>query len=295
MKKLLVTGASGFLGWNVIQHAMGGWDVVGICLTHSVAIPGTKILRVDITRYQDLKRTVFDIRPDAVIHAAAVSDPNTCEQNPGQTRIVNTDASIHLAGLCAALEIPCLFVSSDLVFSGTDAPYCEDDEPSPVSVYGEQKVLAEKGMRKEWPRTVVCRLPLMYGDPGPAATNFLQLLTRAVLKGQPPRLFIDEYRTPLSGRSAAQGLMIALRVIPPIVHLGGPERISRYEFGCLLADVLGVSRATIIACRQKDVDLPAKRPPDVSLDSGRAIAMGFNPGSVREELEFLRARFGWTP
>ncbi|WP_419655682.1 dTDP-4-dehydrorhamnose reductase [Desulfosarcina variabilis str. Montpellier] len=287
MKKLLVTGASGFLGWHVIHHAMRHWDVYGICLSHPVAISGASILRTDISRYPDLKKCFLDIMPDAVIHTAAISDPNVCEQTPAQTSAINTQASIHLAGLCAEADIPCVFTSTDLVFDGTDAPYTEDDTPCPVNHYGEQKVLAENGMKNVYPSTVICRLPLMFGDPGPVAKNYLQSLIRALSEGPQPKLFIDEYRTPISGRSAAHGLMIALQAQPPIIHLGGPTCISRYEFGCLVADVLGVPRSTIISCRQKDIEMPAKRPPDVCLDSHRANAMGFCPRPIREELECL--------
>ena len=288
---MLVTGASGFLGWNIIQRAKNHWEIFGVCLNHPADISGVKILRTDITRYQELKKIFFDIMPDAVIHTAAISDPNTCQQNPEKSRMINTDAAIHLAGLCAKVDIPFVFTSTDLVFDGTDAPYFEDDEPCPVSLYGEQKVLAENGMKNEFPSTVICRLPLMFGDPGPVAKNFLQPLARALSEGPPPRLFIDEYRTPLSGASAAKGLMMALQAQPPIIHLGGPACISRYEFGCLVANVLGVPRSHIISCRQTDIKMPAKRPLNVCLDSRHADAMGFRPIPIREELEFLLDHF----
>ena len=290
-KRMLVTGASGFLGWNIIQNVKSQWDIFGVCLNHPADIPGVKILRTDITRYQDLKKTFFDILPDAVIHAAALSDPNTCQQNPEKSRMINTEAAIHLAGLCAKVDIPCVFTSTDLVFDGTNAPYVEDDEPCPVCLYGEQKVLAENGMKNAYPSTIVCRLPLMFGDPGPVAKNFLQPLARALSEGPPPKLFIDEYRTPLSGYSAAKGLMIALHAQPPIIHLGGPACISRYEFGCLVADALGVSRSHIISCRQMDIKMSAKRPPNVCLDSRHANAMGFCPKPIRDELDFLFDQF----
>ena len=292
MKRLLVTGASGFLGWHIIQNAGNQWEIFGIYLNHRVDIPGMTLLRTDITDYPELKKTFLTIMPDAVIHAAAVSDPNACEQAPGQSRKVNTEASIHLAGLCADLDIPCVFISSDLVFDGNNAPYCEDDAPAPVNRYGEQKVLAEFGMRRVFPKAVVCRLPLMFGDPGPMATNFLPHLVRNLKTGNRLKLFIDEFRTPLSGRSAAKGLMLALGNSPPIVHIGGEERISRYDFGCLVADMLGVPRDNITPSRQKDMDMPANRPPDVSLDSRRINAMGFCSGSIRGELEHLIIRSG---
>ncbi len=93
LKRLLVTGASGFLGWNIIQTAMDQWEVYGTYLNHAVTVSGAKLFRTDLTRYQDLKQTFLHIMPDAVIHAAAVSETNVCGQHPHQPRTINTDAS----------------------------------------------------------------------------------------------------------------------------------------------------------------------------------------------------------
>lgn len=84
-----------------------------------------------------------------------------------------------------------------------------------------------------------------------------------------------------------RGLLLALEKVSGIIHLGGAERISRFNFGLLMMDVLGLRKAKLIRCRQKDLDLPAPRVPDVSLDSSKAFALGFIPLSLREELERL--------
>jgi dTDP-4-dehydrorhamnose reductase len=73
-----------------------------------------------------------------------------------------------------------------------------------------------------------------------------------------------------------------------MIHLGGPESISRYEFGRLLFETFGLSNARLNPCRQEDVKMPALRPPDVSLDSSKARALGFNPRPLKEEIEVLR-------
>jgi len=82
--------------------------------------------------------------------------------------------------------------------------------------------------------------------------------------------------------------LIALDKLPGIIHLGGPERISRYEFGKLLSETFRFSNARLNPCRQEDLKMPAPRPPDVSLDSSKARALGFNPKSLKEEMEALR-------
>jgi dTDP-4-dehydrorhamnose reductase len=288
MKRLLITGASGFLGWNISQTTKYDWTVWGTYYTHPLTIPHITLAKVDLTLFRDLKQLFDDVKPDAVVHTAGMTDPNLCQQNRALSYNINTQVPINIAGLCSDLDIPCLFTSSDLVFNGLNPPYSEDDEPSPISFYGEQKAMAEASMKDRYPSTVICRMPLMFGDPGPVATSFIQPMLHAIQSNKTINLFTDEFRTPLSGRDAAKGLLIALNKLPGMIHLGGIERISRYEFGKLLCEILGLSNARLNPCRREDLKMPAPRPPDVSLDNSKAIALGFSPKPLREEIEALR-------
>ena len=287
MNRLLVTGASGFLGWNICRLAASSWTVLGVCFSHEVRIPGVGMLRADLTDFRELERVFKEARPDAVIHAAALSNPSTCQSSPARSREINVDASINIAGLCADLQVPCVFTSSDLVFDGLDPPYNEEDPVSPISVYGEHKVMAEEGMMDRYPQTIICRMPLMFGDAGPAAESFIQPMLKSMRSGGELKLFTDEFRTPISARVAARGLFLALSRAAGILHLGGGERISRYDFGVLMMKCFGLSESRLVPCRQRDVATKAPRPPDVSLDSGRAMKMGFEPSTLIEEMKHL--------
>ena len=285
MKKLLVTGASGFLGWNICNMAKREWDIYGTVFSHPIEIDGINVAQIDLTDFKEIKEMFKKIRPDAVIHTAAESEPNYCQANKKETHKINVDASINIAGLCADYKIPCVFTSTDLVFNGLNAPYREEDPVGPVNTYGEQKVLAEQGMLKRYPDAAICRMVLMFGLPGPVSESFIQPMIKAMREGKEVKLFIDEFRNPVSAETAVQGLFIALERIKGTVHLGGVERVSRYEFGKLLADVLAVPDAKLISCMQKDLIMAAPRPPDVTLDSSKAYALGFKPLSLREELK----------
>ena len=287
MKRLLVTGASGFLGWNICNANQEEWEIFGTFNSHPVVIAGTKTVRIDLTDFKELKRVFKEIRPDAVIHTAAASNPDFCQENPAESQKINVDTSLNIAGLCADRKIPLAFTSTDLVFDGLNAPYREEDPVSPVNVYGEQKVLAEEKIFKTYPLAAVCRMPLMFGNPGSAASGFFQSMINALKEGRELRLFVDEFRTPVSGKTAAQGLFLALDKVKGLIHLGGVERIPRYDFGLLLMETLGISDAALIKCQQKDIITAAHRPPDVSLDSSKAFASGFKPLPLREELKSL--------
>ena len=128
----------------------------------------------------------------------------------------------------------------------------------------------------------------MFGDPGPVAESFSQLLLKAIKSGIEVNLFVDEYRTPVSGKNAAEGIMIALNKLPRIIHLGGTERISRYEFGKMLVKLFKIENAKLNPLKQKDLNMPAPRPPDVSLNSSKAMSLGFQPNTIKTELEYLQ-------
>ncbi|MCU0535780.1 MAG: NAD(P)-dependent oxidoreductase [Hydrococcus sp. Prado102] len=289
MKKLLVTGASGFLGWHLCSLAKQKWEIYGTYSKNAIALDRVTLLKVDLTDYRALKQLFLDIQPAAVIHTAAQSKPNVCQEHPTESYQINVTASLNIARLCSARAIPCIFTSTDLVFDGLNPPYRESDRVSPISYYGEQKVLAEQGMLQYYPKTTICRMPLMFGINSPVANSFIQPFIKILKEGKKLSLFVDEFRTPVSGTTAATGLLLAQELqVEGLLHLGGKESISRYQFGCLMAEVLQLPQDNIQTCLQKDVPMSAPRSPNVSLDSYKAFALGYSPLSLREELMAIK-------
>lgn len=285
MKKLLITGANGFLGWNICRLAKGRWHLFGTVYSNQVEIPKVTTTRIDLTDYSELKRLFKEVRPDAVIHTAAASDPNDCQVNPGVSYGINVEASVNIALLCSDYMIPYVYTSTDLVFDGLKAPYQESDPVCPVNVYGEHKALAEERILNAYPQSAVCRISLMFGLSGPVAKSFIQPMLLAMKEGRELSLFVDEFRTPLSAATAVAGLFLALDKVRGIIHLGGKDRISRHDFGKLMQRIFKFENAKIRPCKQDEIHMPALRPTDVSLDSSKAAALGFRPLPLIEELQ----------
>ena len=284
MQKLLITGASGFLGWNLCQVARTEWEVHGIYDQHPIDIPEVQLHQIDLTSIDVVRAEIERIAPDAVIHAAAASSPNFCQTHPQHSYRINVTASQLLAQICAQAKISLVFTSTDLVFDGTKPPYLETDLVSPINIYGEQKVAAEREILAAYPQATICRMPLMFGIAPPTATSFIQPWIAALKSDRSLQLFVDEFRTPVSGITAATGLLMALKQTSGIIHLGGKERISRYDFGRLLAEVFNFDLSLLLPIYQRDLQLTAPRAADVSLDSNKAIALGYNLPSLRSEL-----------
>lgn len=288
-KKLLLTGATGFLGFNICRYAPPGWRIFGLTRWKTGRVPRAHLLQTDITRLSELKQVFRQVRPDAVIHAAAVSSSNMCQTNKAEAHRVNVDASAAIAGLCADYGARCLFTSSDMVFDGESAPYGEEDSVAPINVYGEQKVLAEESMRRRLDGTIICRLALMFGEPGSSTGSFIQPMVQAIRNNRELPLFVDEFRTPLSAKTAVHGLFAALEHPGMTLHLGGAERVSRFELGLILVEALGARSASLKPCKRADLDLPAPRPRDLSLKIDRARGLGLEPLPLEAELKALFA------
>jgi dTDP-4-dehydrorhamnose reductase len=127
----------------------------------------------------------------------------------------------------------------------------------------------------------------MFGDPGPCSKSFIQPQIAALRQGKQVKYFSDEYRTPVSGKTAASGLLVGLDRPAETFHLGGRERVSRYEFGLLLCRALGADASLAVPVPLKESTAPAKRARDVSLNSAKAFAFGYDPKPLEEQLREL--------
>ncbi|TVQ07824.1 MAG: SDR family oxidoreductase [Leptolyngbya sp. DLM2.Bin27] len=287
--RLLVTGASGFLGWHLCRAAQAVWQVEGTYHRHSPqSLPGVTLHGIDLGDLDAIAPWLDAIAPAAVIHTAALSQPNRCEQDPAQSYRVNVEATGVLAEFCARHQIPFVFTSTDQVFDGQSPPYSEASPPSPINLYGRHKAEAEVLVQTLHPTAAICRLPLLYGPPSPTAECFLQGFLRNLQAGQPLHLFTDEFRTPAYVEDVAAGLLLALEKAPGLLHLGGPERLSRYDFGLRMAEVFGIDPNWLIPGKQADVTMPARRPADVSSDSQKAFALGYRSRGIVAGLKAVK-------
>lgn len=283
--RLLLTGCSGFLGWNFCQAQQHHWQIHGLSRYAPDKLPASvKHHRLDITDSKQLIPCFNHIKPDAVIHLAALSSPNQCQQQPAVATRINVDASQQLAELCAGANIPMVFASSSQVYDGLTPPYDEYSDTLPCNAYGQQKLAAEQAVSNAWHQATICRLPLMFGAVPAGRETFLQTIVRACINAQDIFLFTDEYRMFLGAQSAVAGLLLALQHPKECLLLAGNERLSRYEFGQRVADFYKLDKQRLIACRQKDVAMAAQRPGDLLLLNKKAKSLGFSPLSLEQEL-----------
>ena len=267
----LVTGASGNLGRYILRELCArGDDVVAWSGSRTGRLWGVPLVPVDLRDLDCLTRYYREANPSWIIHTAAVSQITTCYDNFELARQVNVEGTSRLAELADQNGAQFTLVSTDLVFDGKTGNYREEDEAKPLSCYGKSKLAAEE-VTAAFPRHTVARSSLLYG---PTLTSqeskFFEHQLRALREGRPMKLFVDEWRSPLSLLHAARGLIEVTRSdYSGWLHMGGPERMSRLEMGQRLATAVGADSSTLVSVEQTSIASPEPRPRDVSLNSQR--------------------------
>lgn len=273
--KVLLTGASGFLGWNFCQKWKDSYDFVGTYFRNCPSEIDIQWERINLLETKSLMALVQETKPDIVLHLAAIANAAFCEQHPALSHHVNVYTTIALAEAARLADIPMIFSSTDLVFNGSSAPYQEDDFCYPLSQYGSQKQMAEEVLLNDFEGVFVARLPLLFGFAPTYSSNFFTQSLEKFQKGKTVSAFTDEFRTMISADTAGQWLNELIRYTlntktensEKLLHLGGIESCSRYDFAVKTAEIFGFDSQLVLPILQKDLDLFPARPADVSLNS----------------------------
>lgn len=219
--RAIITGAAGLIGRYLVKTASRwapGWDVQGLSRAE-----------LELTDTANLEAQIRTLKPDLLIHCAALSRTKACEQNPDEARRINVEVTAHLAQL--SKDIPFIFLSSGEVFDGRTGWYGETDEPNPVNVYGQTKLEAEQAVLQN-PRHTVVRIVLTAGTSATGDRSFVEDMCRTTKAGKDVTLYADEFRCPLPAGVIARAVWeLADRKQPGLYHLGGSERLSRWEIG----------------------------------------------------------------
>jgi dTDP-4-dehydrorhamnose reductase len=267
---LVITGASGLLGANMLRTAADlSWEAVGICHRHMLRDPALQVVGLDLTDESATRKLLMDLRPHAIVHCAAATNVDWCEDNPEQAEAINVHASAVLADIASVLNAHFLYVSTDAVFDGKKGDYAETDQPAPVNVYAKTKLAAEREALRLNPLALIARVNI-YGWNAQNKDSLAEWILRRLENGADVPGFTDVLFTPSLVNDLIPVLFaMSERKLTGLYHVAGSEKISKFEFARKVAAIFGFDSARITPCNVNEVNLRAVRPLDISLNVGK--------------------------
>jgi dTDP-4-dehydrorhamnose reductase len=235
--KILVTGSSGLLGHAYTQAAIRrGHSVIALYCAHPPVATGiAEAVSLDARQSDAITQLCLERWPDAIVNCAALSNPAAVEADPRLAEKVNVALPRLLAQIATHLGARLLQPSTDMVFDGSSSqPYRSTDMPSPQTLYGQTKLMAEREVLEHNPEDpVVLRLPILMGHSPSGERSLHEKLLRTIEAGERPELFCDEIRQPCAAANAAEVLLelTERRDLHGIFHWAGSETLSRFEMG----------------------------------------------------------------
>lgn len=257
--RVLITGGGGLLGGELIRQAPAGVEVHATRRTSPAE--GAESHAVELADAQAVEALWMRVRPDLVIHTAYT-------QAQGERDVWRATESVVRA--CRAPGAALVYLSTDALLDGESSPYDESAEPAPVHEYGRWKARAELHVRAEMPDAAVVRTSLIVRAEPPDRNS--AWVVDALRRGEPVRLFTDELRCPIAVEDLAAQLWEVALLDPErragVWHLAGPEAVSRFALGVLIALRHGLDPSAITAALSASA--PAPRPRDLRLLTPRA-------------------------
>lgn len=239
--RIIVTGASGFVGSHAVVCLAARHEVLGLVFRTEGSFP-FPYKRIDLTQDEPLLRLLQEWKPDAIVHSAAMSRVLECERDPDRAQAINVEATSRLVRLAVRIHTKLIFISSDQVYSGARGGYRESDKPAPAGWYGRTKLEAEQCVLNSAARHLILRSNSVVGGGIGWGESFTMRVVNAVKRGEQVRLFFDQYRSPIHIRGLVQVIERAcVSNLNGLLNIGGPKRMSRLETGCMALRAAGIS------------------------------------------------------
>ncbi len=280
MTRFLVTGASGLLGINFALRVAGDnrHSVVGAVHADRLAGMSLETIPCDLSRPGQTAALLEQARPDVVLHTAANANVDACERDPQGAQWMNAGLPGELAAETARRGIYLMHISTDAVFDGQRGDYLETDAPNPINVYARTKLAGEQAVSAAYPDALIARVNF-FGWSRSGKRSLAEWFYNNLSAGMPMRGFTDVFFCPLLVTDLADVLLCAAeRHLSGVFHAVGPQAMSKYDFGCRIAQAFGMDSGLIAPVSVQDGGLQAARSPKLTLNIDKlAAALGGLP------------------
>jgi len=285
--KIIVTGANGFTGQHLcITLANKGFEVhaLGRGLQRIAVHNQLRYHNVELTTVRSVLKVFELVNPDVVIHTAAMSKPDECENNREACLKNNVEVTRNLLEASRHFPVHFIHLSTDFIF-GENGPHREDDEPAPLNFYGESKLRAERLVQASEIIHTIVRPVFIYGPVWEGMRpSFIHWVKNKLDTGTSIKVVTDQQRTPTYVYDLCKGLeQILMFKKQGVYHLAGKDILSPYDMAVTVAKLLNYDLKLIVPVTSAEFPEPVLRAKRSGLKIDKAMAeLDYSPHSFEE-------------
>jgi dTDP-4-dehydrorhamnose reductase len=294
MKRVLVCGSNGLLGQR-LAYILDGESEYEVLHTshHRSFVNGQDLFdytQLDISNRGDVKSLISSFRPDVVLNAAAMTNVDHCERDREQAWKINVTGVEHLVEICRRINAKLIHVSTDYVFDGKNGNYKEEDRVNPINYYGKTKLAGENVIVSSGIDYAILRTILVYGIGVNVKNNFALWVINNLNDRKQIRCADDQVSCPTHVHDLAMAIKNVMeRNVNGMLHISGPEIISRYDFAIRAAEIFGYDKSLILRVKTADLEQRAARPLNTSFILDKAkIQLRYTPMNITQGLMMMQ-------
>jgi len=294
-KRIFITGGTGLLGKYLIDTRKADLEVLS-CYIGSydmMSTEGCLYIQADIRDLEGMKAIFDEFRPEAVIHTAGIANVDYCENHYEEAYSSNVLGTENIIELCRVNRSSLVYISTNAVFDGENAPYGEEAPVNPLNRYGKLKVVCEGLVTASGLQTAVVRPILMYGwHHDQERSNQVTWLLEKLERREEVTMVDDVYENPLFAGSCALSIWKVIENdYTGLFHIAGRDIVNRYELALAVADAFNLDRSLIRAVKSDFFSSIAPRPKNTSfLTKKMENELGVSPLGLMEGLRIMKSQ-----
>ena len=298
-KIVLISGSNGLLGQKLSSvYLKTETERVKFFASSRGAIrnptlPDAHYIEMDICNPKQIEEVFAKIQPDCLIHTAALTHVDECENNKTLCDQLNIEAVANLLAVAARYNTHFIHLSTDFIFDGLNGPYHEEAEANPVSHYGWSKLKSE-ALVKQYPANwSIIRTILVYGIAADMSrSNIVLWAKKALQSGETLSVVDDQFRTPTLAEDLAMGcLLCEQKEAGGVFNISGKDGMTILELVKRVADYFQLDKSHIKPVSSSTLNQAAKRPVKTGFILDKAMeVLGYNPHTFEEGIAILEAQ-----
>ena len=240
--RILIVGASGFIGYHMFEEFSKQHHVAGTFYIH----PANNFMHLDVKDKVEINEVLTSFSPDVIIYPAANPNVEYCETHPEETWEVNVKGTANIIEIIKKIKAKFIFFSSDYIFDGKEGPYLEEDKPNPINVYGKQKLASEELIKESLMDYLIIRTTVVFGWER-NGKNFIMQMIYTLRNGETMKVPKGQVGTP----TYVKNLCVITRELIKkdkvgIYHVAGKDVIDRYDFARIAVKVFSLDENLLI-------------------------------------------------